>query len=175
MERLGLLGLPLGIGSLIGFYMADQEMRLIPEFLSVVVVFLSFALASILIGRLSAKQLYQETPQQKKVRKRVIACISALLFLAGVKLLLFWAEQPSALTDLTPAKFSSKFAYDSHLFEELSQGLDNAVQFLHENENLFMSDHVLTAAEEQLLKQTWSSIWDMAFALVQIRFFYEDW
>ena len=175
MERLGLLGLPLGIGALIGFYMADQEMRLIPEFLSIVVVFLALSLIFILLGRLSAKGLYQETQQQKKVRKRVIACISALLLLAGIKLLLFWTEQPSALTKLTPAEFNDRFAYDSQLFSELDQGLENAVQFLHENEKMFRTDHILTAAEEQLLKETWSSIWDMAFALDQIRFFYEDW
>ena len=175
MERLGLLGLPLGIGSLIGFYMADQEMRLIPEFLSIVVIFLAFSLISILLGRVFAKQLYQESQQQKKARKRVIACITALLLLAGIKLLLYWTEQPSGLTRLTPAEFNDRFAYDARLFEELDLGLENAVRFLHTKEATFKSDRVLTASEEQLLKQAWSSIWDMAFALDQIRFFYEDW
>lgn len=85
LERIGLLGLPLGVGTLIGFYMADQEMRLIPEFLAIVVIFLSLSLLSILLGRFFAKQLYQQTRQQIKVRKRVIACIAAILFLAGKK------------------------------------------------------------------------------------------
>jgi hypothetical protein len=52
------------------------------------------------------------TPRkQPKVRKRVIACIVAILLLASFKLVLFWTQQPSRLTDLTPAEFNNTFAY----------------------------------------------------------------
>jgi len=175
MERIGLLGLPMGVGALIGFYVADQEMRLIPEFLSIILVALSFCLLAILLGRIFARQLYKETQQQRKVRKRVIACIIVILLLACFRLVLFWTEQPSRLTDLTPAEFNEAFGYNSELFKELDGGLENAVQHLYSKSEIFNEQHVLTASEEQLLQQSWRSIWDMAFALDQIRFFYEDW
>ena len=63
MERIGLLGLPMGVGALIGFYVADQEMRLVPEFLSIILVALCFCLLAIVLGRLFAKKLYRETQQ----------------------------------------------------------------------------------------------------------------
>ncbi len=175
MERIGLLGLPMGVGALIGFYAADQEMRLVPDFLSILLVALCFCLLAIVLGRLFAKKLYRETQQQTKVRKRVIACIVAILLLAGFKLVLFWTQQPSRLTDLTPAEFNHAFAYNSALFKELAKGLENAVEHLYSKPEIFRKQHVLTASEERLLKQSWRSIWDMAFALDQIRFFYEDW
>jgi len=175
MERFGLLGLPMGVGALIGFYVADQEMRLVPEFLSIILVALCFCLLAIVLGRLFAKKLYKETQQQRKVRKRVVACILAMLLLACFKLVLYWTEQPSRLTDLTPAEFNDTFAYNSALFKELDKGLENAVQHLYAEPKIFSEQHVLTASEEQLLQQSWRSIWDMAFALDQIRFFYEDW
>jgi len=175
MERIGLLGLPMGVGALIGFYAADQDMRLVPDFLSILLVALCCCLLAIVLGRLFAKKLYRETQQQTKVRKRVIACIVAILLLAGFKLVLFWTQQPSRLTDLTPAEFNHVFAYNSALFKELSKGLENAVEHLYSKPEIFSRQHVLTAAEERLLKQSWRSIWDMAFALDQIRFFYEDW
>lgn len=175
MERIGLLGLPMGVGALVGFYVADQEMRLVPDFLSIILVALCFCLLAIVLGRLLAKKLYRETQRQSKVRKRVVACIVAILLLASFKLVLFWTQQPSRLTDLTPAEFNNTFAYNSELFKELDKGLENAVQHLYAKPEIFNEQHVLTASEEQLLQQSWISIWDMAFALDQIRFFYEDW
>ncbi len=175
MERIGLLGLPLGIGALIGFYAADQEMRLVPDFFSLLVIAFSFFLLFVVLGRLFASKLYKESQQQNKVRKRVIACLIAILLLACFRLVLFWAEQPSPLTDLTPAEFNHTFAYNAQLFKELEKGLDNAVQYLNSKPEIFNAQHVLTAAEEQRLQQSWISIWDMAFALDQIRYFYEDW
>jgi formate hydrogenlyase subunit 3/multisubunit Na+/H+ antiporter MnhD subunit len=153
MERIGLLGLPMGVGALIGFYMADQEMRLVPDFLSIILVALCFCLLAIVLGRLFAKKLYRETQQQTKVRKRVIACIVAILLLAGFKLVLFWAEQPSRLTDLTPSEFNKTFAYNSELFKELDKGLENAVRHLFSKPEIFNAQHVLTASEEQILQQ----------------------
>jgi len=143
MERIGLLGLPMGVGALIGFYVADQEMRLVPEFLSIILVALCFCLLAIVLGRLLAKKLYRETQQQSKVRKRVVACIVAILLLASFKLVLFWTQQPSRLTDLTPAEFNDTFAYNSELFKELDKGLENAVQYLYAKSEIFYSHAII--------------------------------
>jgi hypothetical protein len=93
------------------------------------------------------------TPRkQPKVRKRVIACIVAILLLASFKLVLFWTQQPSRLTDLTPAEFNNTFAYNKDLFKELDKGLEKAVRHLYSKPEIFNAKHVLTASEEQLLQ-----------------------
>jgi len=177
LNWLGPLGLPLGLGVLLGFYAADQGVRWLPTLREVILVHCVFSLLAMAMGRMLQGKMFKDVSRGQKVRKRVTAC----LVLAGVasvgRLVLFWAEQPSSLTLLSPSEFNLAFEIDTQRYLELDQALDRAVSFLEQQGGMFDEDlpRVLSADEEHLLLDAWATIYDCAFALDQIRLFYEDW
>ncbi|MFH1419264.1 MAG: hypothetical protein ABII12_13385, partial [Planctomycetota bacterium] len=177
IKRSGELSLPLGVGAVLGFYAADQGMRWLPTMLEIVLCVFILAFLAMPLGRSLQGRAYHETPERRKLRKRLIACLVLATVAVLVRLLVFWSQQPSTLTQLSRSTFDSAFEIDSQRYRELDRGLENAVAFLESQGDMFdpTSADVLTADQEKLLLDTWRTIYDYAFTLDQVRIFYEDW
>ncbi len=177
IKRGGELSLPLGIGAVLGFYAADQGMRWLPTMLESVLCVFILAFLAMPLGRSLQGRAYRDTPERRKLRKRLIACLVLATVAVFVRLLVYWSQQPSTLTQLSRPAFDLAFEIDSQRYRELDRGLENAVAFLESQRDMFdpTSADVLTADQEKVLLDTWRTIYDYAFTLDQVRIFYEDW
>jgi len=175
LERVGLLGLPLGVGALAGFFAADRGMRLVPTLLGIFLLASAACLLLIVLGRYVAGRAYKVTPELVKLRRRVIVCLALVMIAIVARLAILWSEQPSPLTELPRHQFDQAFAIDAQRYRELDHGLEGAVGFLERQRALFVKDHVLSPDEERRLLDAWVAVYEQAFALDQIRVFYEDW
>ena len=72
VDLLGQAMLPVGVGGLVGFYLADQGMRLIPELLELTLGWTMLALVFIAGGKLLRGRLVTVSPQGVRLRKRVV-------------------------------------------------------------------------------------------------------
>ncbi len=174
---LGMLSLPLALGAVVGFYWADQGMRFLPTMLEIVLAGLLLGFVAMPLGRLLQGSTYRETRAGSRLRKRVVTCIILGALCIAARLALYWTEQPSPLTNLTRTEFDTAFELDGRRYRELDQGLRNAVAFLKQQHEMFDAESpaVLSADQEELLLEAWSTIYDHAFLLDQTRSFYEDW
>ena len=71
VERIGLLGLPLGVGAVLGFFAADQGVRFVPTLLAVFLIASAVSLLLIVVGRYVAGRAYRVTPREKPGSVRV--------------------------------------------------------------------------------------------------------
>ncbi len=176
INRIGHLCLPLGVGIVFGFYLADRETPFLPTLASVVLFVFILGFIAVPLGRILQGAAFEDTPDRRKIRKRVIVftALAALAVLA--RLLVFWMEQPSPLTSLSAAEFNAAFELDAKRYSELDSGMEAALAFLEAPSTLFDGeDEVLSADEERKILATWWLLYDQAFALDQIRAHYEDW
>ena len=176
IDRAGQLTLPLGIGAGLGYLAADQEVRLMPTMLGVLLVWAFVGLVAITIGRaLSGKALAWEG-RTVRIRRRIVVAIAlASLALVG-RLGVWWTEQPTALTRLTEAEFETAFVLDAQRYRTHAAALDRL------NDRLAAADvpragkeAMLTPEEEALLRESWVAMSDVAMDLDQLRRFWEDW
>ena len=117
------------------------------------------------------------TAAGSRLRKRVVACIILGSICIAARLALYWTQKPSPLTNLTTTEFDTAFELDGQRYRELDQGLRRAVAFLKQQHEMFDAESpvVLSADQEELLLETWRTIYDYAFLLDRTRSFYEDW
>lgn len=176
IDRAGQLTLPLGIGAGLGYIAADQEVRLVPDMLGVLLIWAFIGLVAITIGRvLSGKALAHEG-RTVRIRRRIVVAITlASLALAG-RLGVWWTEQPTALTRLSQEDFETAFVLDGQRYRTHAAALDAI------NDRLDAADvpragktAVLTPEEEALLRESWVAMSDVAMDLDQLRRFWEDW
>ena len=175
LDHAGRAGLPLGLGVMLGYLLADQRVRLLPTTVGAVLLVFGASLVAIVLGRVLAGKADKLTPEGVTMRRRVIAALVLVIAVAGSRLVLFWAEQPSPLTDLSPTELEAALTADSRRYRELDANLERFVRRIEE-ESIVPSgeDVVLSAEQEVLLVDLWVSIYETAFALDQIRAFYED-
>ncbi len=175
--RFGQISVPLGLGAVLGFYLADQGMRWLPSMLEFVLALFVLGFVAMPLGRLLQGRLYTNTVENQQIRKRVVFWTILAALCVGGRLALYWAEKPTALTQLSAADFNRAFEIDLRHYQELDAGLSDAAAFLERQRAMFDPDtpRVLTADEERRLLDVWRTIHDYAFALDQIRIYYEDW
>ncbi len=173
----GLLSLPLAIGAIVGFYAADQGMRWLPSMLELVLVTFLIGFVAMPLGRMLQGEAYRDSTEKRRLRRRIVVCMTLATACVAGRLVVFWMQMPSSLTALSEASFNTTFAADSQRYREFDRHLEQAVSFLEKQEAMFASamPDVLTADQEGELLQTWAGIYDLSFALDQIRLFYEDW
>jgi hypothetical protein len=176
IDRAGQLTLPLGLGALGGYLAADQEVRLIPTMLGVLLAGAFLGLVAITVGRVLAGKGVTETPAGFRVRRRILlAIVLASIALTG-RLGVWWAEQPTDLTRLSPTDFEAAFVVDTARYRAHAAALD-ALNTRLEVANVPPpgNTEVLTPEEEALLRETWVATNDIALDLDQLRRFWEDW
>jgi len=174
---IGLLGLPLGVGVALGFYAGAWGMRWLPTMLEIFLMICIVSLLAIICGRSLEGSATKATDKGLRLRRRVVASIvfAGLVILA--RLGVYWVKQPSPLTELSPVQFNMVFERDLRNYFEYDKGIERHLVKLEEYSKQFGSDksRILTADEEKLLRDIWTTIYDYSFALEQIHIFYEDW
>ena len=175
LEISGAFGLPLTVGLALGFVLADRGVRWLPTMLGVVLGLCIACLLAVIGGRFLMGDTWRPTPQGKRVRRRIIAAGALLTFVIAGRLCLFWVERPSPLTELTEADFNRAFVADAAAYRDYDQTLRGVVDVLERRREVFGGPHVLGPDDERALLDSWRSFHDTAFALDQIRLFYEDW
>ncbi len=89
---LGMLSLPLALGGVVGFYLADQGMRLLPTMLEIVLAGLLLGFVAMPMGRLLQGSTYRETSAGSRLRKRVVTCIILGALCIAARLALYWTQ-----------------------------------------------------------------------------------
>lgn len=172
----GLMGFAAGVGSAAGFYAADQGLRWLPEMLSSILVLCAVSLVGVVGGRWARGKAFKPTERGLRVGRRMVAGLTVAVALLGARVVVYWAEQPSALTSLGEAGYEEAWATDVQRLFEIDHGLE---RLLGEAETLSALDdgeeRVLTPDEERALRGLWLQFYDYAFALDQLRVFHEDW
>jgi len=176
VDLLGQAMLPVGVGALLGFYAADQGMRLLPTMLELALAWSLLALALIAFGKLLRGRLFVPTPEGARLRKRVVLVLLLMIAALGVRLGLHYADRPSELTSLSGERFELAFAQDAGSYRELEGGMESLLRLL-EAEDVPPSgkEQALSAQQERLLLDAWVALQDQAMALDAIRVFWEGW
>ena len=163
------------MGAILGFYLADRGIAWLPTMLSLLLIVGGLSLLALAGGRALRGKAYRKTPEGRKVRRRVLLA-TGLAFAAGfARLALFWVEQPSPLTALERSEFDEAFLLDSTNYTELDAGFEHYLILLEARPELFVEGAVLSHDDERLVLDAWEAMYAYAFALDQIRIYYEDW
>ena len=175
IHRLGVFTFPACVGAALGFYLADQGTRWLPTMVGLLLLVGALALLAISGGRAMQGKAFRKTAEGRVVRRRVVIAATLAMAAGVARLSLFWVQQSSPLTELSREDFDETFLLDAQNYREYDNGLEHQLTLLEARPELFTSDQVLSADDELLVLDTWESIYAYAFALDQIRIFYEDW
>jgi hypothetical protein len=176
-DRCGQLGLPLAVGIFIGYWAADRGISWMPTMLEALSIFIAFALLLILAGQWLKGKVVRETDSGAGIRKRTVTLLALAVCAALVRLAVFWAEQPTHLTSLAPDELVRSFQLDCRQYRLLDQEMERLVWRVEQVPRLRpnLPRQALSAADEEVLRDVWSGFYASAFALDQIRIFWEDW
>lgn len=118
-------------------------------------------------GKFVAGSAIKHTARGRRLRRRVVFCIVVLIVVALIRGGVYWARQPSPLTTLSSSEFNLAFEEDLAGYREFDEGLDNNINYLATHKEMFdpASGRVLTADEETMLRDAWTTVYDYAFAL----------
>ena len=176
LDQLGQLGLPVGLGIVIGFWAADRGIRWLPHMLEALILLVAACLLLMLAGMRLRRGHVVATEQGARVRRRV-AVIFGLLLAASLAWL--WAhlvEKPSPLTLVPQEQLGEAFELDSQTFVEHTRGLEALLDLLERQPFLQEGQaDVLGADDEALLLDAWVTVLDYTTALEGTRTFWEDW
>ena len=172
LDFLGQVTFPLMLGSLLGFYAADQGVPLLPTMLRTTLSVSIVALLLIAVGRWLRGRAFVETPQGARVRKRVVLALVLATLTLGLRLAVYATERPSELTTMAPGDFEAAFEMDAQRYQEHNAGMEQLLSRLEAHGPL--GEDVLSEVEERLLLDIWQSLYSYAIALDQIRVFYEN-
>jgi hypothetical protein len=176
LDTLGQLGLPIGAGMALGFWIADRGVRWLPTMLAGLLLLALASLLLIAAGAWLRGRAVVESAAGRRLRKRVVAVAALALLALGGRLALWWAEQPSPLTRLAAEQRDAAFAIDLARYRDYDRSLELLVRRLEEEPRLALAgDRALGADEERLLLDAWAAAYDQSFALDQVRLFWEDW
>jgi hypothetical protein len=173
----GLIGLAGSFGTALGFWIADRGIRWFPTMVGLLLVACAVSLLMMLSGQVIKGKVLKLTARGIRVRRRIIFCLLLAAVLILGRLGVYWAQNVSPLTQLAPAKFDEAFRVDLDRYVEYDAGIGRLLQSLESRAEIFdpNMNRVLTADEEKYLRDAWTTCYDYAFALDQIRAFYEDW
>ncbi len=174
MDVFGQALLPMNLGALIGFYAADQGMRLLPDLLEWTVGGACLALLLILVGRALRGKNWKDSPEGLVLRRRVVGLLVLLLGVGGIELGVWWTKRPAELTNLSASDFEAAFSIDSEVYVEQARGMSRILDDL-DRAGIPRQDAVLNPAQEALLLEAWISLREQAIAQDNVRLFWEDW
>ncbi len=178
LDRLGQLALPLGLGLFFGYWMSDRGVAWMPTMLAGLAVFFAYSLLLILAGQwLKGKVVRKgEARGGLRVRKRVVTLLVLAALAAGVRLGVHVLEQPAPLTRLGADELRTSFELDTAQYRRLERELEGLVSRVERSPLVRLAGErqALTDGDEKLLREVWTAFLDSAFALEQIRIFYED-
>lgn len=176
LSAIGHFSLPLGLGAILGFYAADQGMTWLPRMLELVLLVFLIGFLAMPLGRALQGAAYRDTPEHRRLRRRIFVCLVLAAVCVTGRLVVFWMQMPSPLTKLPEPAFNAAFAADAQRYREFDLALEEMVAFLERQDGMFPAANpkVLSADDEKTLLNTWAGIYDLSFALDQIRVFYED-
>ncbi|MCP4676979.1 MAG: hypothetical protein GY854_15960 [Deltaproteobacteria bacterium] len=177
LHRIGHFSVPLAAGIIVGYYISDRGVRLVPTTLGFVLLVLVLGFVSIPLGRFLQGQAFIDTPEKKRIRTRVVVFGLLASIAVVLRLVVFWVEAPSPLTDLPKSDYNRAFDIDLSRFRAIDHEITGAVGFLEGRDDIFnrQDARVLSAEQEQVLLDTWRTVYDSAFVLDQVRTFHEDW
>jgi hypothetical protein len=176
LDGAGRLGLPFAAGLGAGYWIADRGARWLPDVLAGLLLLVLVSSLLMATGFALRRRLVTETAAGLRVRKRLVALSLLVAVALGARLAVWWAEQPSPLTRLAPAERRLAFAIDVDRYRELERSLELLVRRLEADPRLSSGgDRALLPDEEELLLEAWVAAHDQAFALDQVRLFWEDW
>lgn len=163
-----------GLGAVAGYWLADAGTRWLPQMLAGLLGAGMIALMLMIAGL-----FFIGTYAGREVGRRRIVLCAALLVLAGAgRLAVHWASGPRPLTEMSKRAFHAAFEQDARRVRDLARTLDGLHRALEGRPDLFPADgappRVASADEERFLLDVWTGFVDTAFALDQIRAFYED-
>ena len=180
LDVLGQVGFPLVLGAALGFWIADLGTPWLPDMLAGLSVWALISLLFIAIGKVLRDNaahldddLELEDLRRMRVRKRVVAALVATPLAAGLWLFAQESQDPSPLTELSPADFDTAWQQDLESYRELDRGLERLLLTLHAEQ--VWADDQLSDDHERLLASAWVSFYDQAFALDALRAGWEDW
>jgi hypothetical protein len=172
-----MIGLGASFGTALGFWIADRGVRWLPTVLGLLLLACAVSLLTIMSGRVIKGKALKLTARGIRIRRRIIFCLLLTTVLILARLGIYWAQRPSPLTQLASTKFDEAFRVDLGRYREYDTGIERLLQSLESEAQMFdpNSNRVLTADEEKHLRDAWATCYDYAFALDQVRAFYEDW
>ena len=172
----GVAMFPLGMGMVLGFYLADQGMRWLPTMLGVLAGAAVLSMLALISGRLLMGEAFEVTPRGKRVRRRLFVMLAVIIAAIGARFVVYWLDTDTPLTSLSEDEFNVAFEADAKKYREYDDGLERLITKLEESPALSTATtEVLSADDEAVLLDLWEAIYDHAFALDQIRIFYEHW
>jgi hypothetical protein len=176
LGTIGMAMFPLGVGMVLGFYFADQGMRWLPTMLGVLMLTAVLSMLALISGRLMLREAFAITPQGKRVRRRLFLMLAVVIASIGARFVVYWLDDPTPLTALSEDEFNVAFEADAEKYQEYDDGLERLVAQV-ERHPAIQDDRrdVLSRDQEGELLDLWEAIYDHAFALDQLRMFYEDW
>lgn len=167
---------PLGVGLVVGFYFADQGMRWLPTMLGVLMLTAVLSMLALLSGRLVLREAFVVTPGGKRVRRRLFVMLAIIIASIGARFVVYWLDDPTPLTGLSEDEFNVAFEADAREYREYDDGLERLIAQVERSAALRDGERaVLDPDEERELLDLWEAIYGHAFALDQIRVFYEHW
>ncbi|MED5373366.1 MAG: YiiX/YebB-like N1pC/P60 family cysteine hydrolase [Myxococcota bacterium] len=171
----GLLLFPAALGSVVGFYAADQGVHWLPNFIGGVLALSVLSMVMVMLGRWLRGRLFSLSENGQVLSRRfLLAMVLAILGL-GMRLWVHQSQDTSPLTDLESAAFEEAWRTDLGRYEEYERGMELTLLELEAHPMFREGDRVLSADEEALLLQAWRQLYDYSFGLDQVRQFYEDW
>ena len=174
---IGLGGIAVGFGMAIGFFAADRGVRWLPSMMEIFLLIAIASLVAIIAGRMVEGSATRLTEKGFRLRKRVVFCILLMIVAIFVNLWGAWTQEPNPLTYLAGAEFDEVFEIDQNHYRQYDKGIEEQLRRIETYLETIDKDNdrVLTGFEEKGLRDVWTSIYDYAFAMDQIRIFYEDW
>ena len=174
-------GLVVVLGMVLGFYAADQGLPWLPTMLEIILAVCAVSIGALVLGRwLRVGNVHSMGNRRPRRGRFVLLGLLVAAIVVG-----WWAleqvKQPSALTSLLPEQFDEAFEIDTSRYVECDRGIEQLLTELEQQDvfdvadNPAADDSALTPDEETYLRDVWAVVYDYAFALDQIRFFYEDW
>lgn len=174
-DSVGYISIPIMIGIVVGYFLSDRGIRFLPTLLSILTLTGAASCFCLLLGRIIRGKTHHFTGTQLVLHRSISLLLMCSTLLLGLRVAIYWSELPSPLTALDRDDFAKVYSHDKEQYFILSNGLSSTIDHLEGQQELFSSKRVLTATEEAHLTTTWSSIYNYAIALDQIRLYYEDW
>lgn len=171
---LGAATILMGIGAIAGYWLADAGTRWLPQMLGGLIGAGMLALVLMIAG------MFAIGPYAgRELGRRRIVLFTALLLGAGVvRVAVHWVGAPKPISRMSKRAFLAGFDDDRKQAAQLAATLDGLHRAFEGRVDLFPADgvepRVATDDEERFLLDVWTGFVDTAFALDQIRDFYED-
>lgn len=161
----GALAVPVGVGVTIGYWVADAGVRWVPSTLGFLAVFVAVGLVLMAVG--SHLGATESKPRQKRIVSLAVLAALAIAVRIGV----WYASTPSVLSARPEPEFLTIYRADAQQMTDLDRGLYSARATLTAT---VPANGVLDADAERVVADAWAAYVNQAFALDQLRRFYED-